>query len=151
MKTAEEIYEMIKELVSSCLPDLIDLSDDGSYLSIHNTGIWITADFREIIIGYDTTHSHFGPEYYELVEAIDLFFDLLTCRKQITHFFKGNFSYKYRTDLILNNNELYFLGTSMTWFYPFWKKTVTKIIVYDAIIDFKGIEKEINEIKKLCA
>tara|TARA_R110001632_G_C11120097_1_gene393551 strand:+ start:236 stop:532 length:297 start_codon:yes stop_codon:yes gene_type:complete len=93
------------------------------------------------------THVHCDPEYDDLKETVELFFNLITCKEQITSYYKGNLSYKHRIDLLLADNEVYNLGTAMTWLFPYWKKTTTKVEIEDVIIELKKID--MNEIKTM--
>ncbi|WP_158027197.1 hypothetical protein [Labilibacter marinus] len=45
------------------------------------------------------------------------------------------------------DNDVYNIGTAMTWLSPYWKKTTIKIEIQDEIIEFRRIENKINEIK----
>ncbi len=69
----------------------------------------------------------------------------MTCKKQIAKFYKGDFSYKHRIDLLIADNKVYNLGTAMTWLFPYWKKTTTKVKIEDEIIELAMIENDMNE------
>ncbi|NPD86404.1 hypothetical protein HNS38_16650 [Lentimicrobium sp. L6] len=149
MKKHEVIFEKVKNLLTKYFPDQIEENENGMYLSIKDTGLWISADPRELTIGYGMTHIHCDPEYDNLNEAIELFFNLMTCKKQITKYYKGDFSYKHRIDLLLADNEVYNLGTAMTWLFPYWKKTIIKVEIEDEIIELNKVENDMNEIKTM--
>ena len=146
MKEHERIFEKLKNLITKHFPNRVEENANGMHLAIKGTGLWISFDPKELIVGYEMTHIHFNPEYDDLNESLELFFNLLTCKKKISKYYKGNFSYKHSVDLILGNNEIYNLGTAMTWLYPYWKKTRCKVETQNEIIELKLIENEINEI-----
>jgi len=147
MENHQVIYFKIKEFLKKHFAsDLIEY-EDGSHLTIGETGIWISFNEREISVGYGLVHQNFDPKYDDIQIAIDRFFNLLTKRKRITKYFKGNFSYKNEIELILNDSEFENLGIAMTWLFPYWKKTRKEIQYKENLIDFALIEKEVNEIK----
>lgn len=147
MKKHEELYIKIRKLLIQNFQDEISEIEEENHLSIGDTGIWIMSDDREFTIGYGLTHRHYDPEFDDINEAIDTFFNLFTRKKKITKFYKGDFSYKHRIELLLDNDEVHNLGTSMTWFFPYWKKTTIKEEVQDEIIAISKIEDDIKEIK----
>jgi len=147
MNKHQLIFEKIKKLLSDQFGKDLNEYEDGSHLTIGETGIWISSDNRELTVGYGLVHQHFDPEYDDIQIAIDRFFNLLTKRKRITKYYKGNFSYKNKTDLILNDSEFENLGTAMTWLFPYWKKTKEVVQYEENIIDYSAIEKEIKELK----
>jgi len=147
MKEHERIFEKLKNLITKHFPDRVVENANGMHLAIKGTGLWISFDPKGLIVGYEMTHIHFNPEYDDLNESLELFFNLLTCKKKISKYYKGKFSYKHRVDLILGDNEIYNLGTAMTWLYPYWKKARCKVEIQDEIIELELIENEINEIK----
>ncbi|RKD90188.1 hypothetical protein [Mangrovibacterium diazotrophicum] len=149
MEKHEKIFEKIKELLIRLFPNELTEIEEENHISIGDTGIWIMSDSRELTVGYGLTHIHCDPKYDDLSEVVDLFFNLLTCKKQITKFYKGDFSYKHRTDLLLADNEIYNIGTAMTWLFPYWKKTTSKVQIEDEIIELDKIKKDIDEIKTL--
>ena len=147
MKKHQVIYSKIKELLMKHFESDLKEYEDGSHLTIGETGIWISSDDRELKVGYGLVHQHFDPEYDDIQIAIDRFSNLLTKRKRITKYYKGNFSYKNETELILHDSEFENLGTAMTWLFPYWKKTKKKVQYEESLIDSSAIEKEIKEIK----
>lgn len=147
MKKHQIIFEKIKKFLSEQFGQDLNEYEDGSHLTIGETGIWISSDDRELTIGYGMVHQHFDPEYDDIQIAIDRFFNLLTKRKRITKYYKGNFSYKNKIDLIINDSDFENLGTAMTWLFPYWKKTKEEVQYEESLIDFSKIEKELVEIK----
>ena len=149
MEKHELIFEKIKIFLNKYFPDQIEEKGNGMYLAIKNTGVWIASDSRELTVGYEMTHIHCDPEIDDLNETTELFFNLLTCKKQIIKYYKGDFSYKHRIELLLDDNEIYNIGTAMTWIFPYWKKTTTKVEIKDEIIELKKVENDLNEIKTM--
>ena len=147
MKKHQVIYSKIKELLKEHFGSDLKEYEDGTHLTIGETGIWISSNDRELTVGYGLVHQHFDPEYDDIQEAIDRFFNLLTKRKRITNYFKGNFSYKNKTELILNDSEVENLGMAMTWIFPYWKRTKKEVKYEESLVDPTTIEREINEIK----
>ena len=147
MKKHQIIFEKIKKFLSEQFRQDLNEYEDGSHLTIGETGIWISSDDRELTIGYGMVHQHFDPEYDDIQIAIDRFFNLLTKRKRITKYYKGDFSYKNKIDLVINDSDFENLGTAMTWLFPYWKKTKEEVQYEESLIDFSKIEKELEEIK----
>jgi len=69
------------------------------HLTIGKSGIWISIDDNELTIGHGMNHKHYHNEYNDITEAIDEFFNLLTRKKRITTYNKGNFQYKNKTEI----------------------------------------------------
>lgn len=147
MKKHQIIFEKIKYLLKERFGSDLKEYEEGMHLTINDSGIWISSDDRELTVGYGLAHTHYDPEYDDTQVAIERFFNLLTRRKRITKFFKGNFSYKIKTELVLSDSEYEDLGTAMTWLFPFWKRTKKEVSFEDSLIDFSKIEMEIEEIK----
>ncbi len=147
MKKHELIFEKIKILLNRHFPDHIEENENGMWLSVKDTGLWSAVDPRGLTGGYGMSHVHCDPENDDLNETVELFFNLMTCKMQITKYYKGSFSFKHRVDLILADNEVYNLGTAMTWLFPYWKKTTTKVEIEDEIIQLNLVENDLSEIK----
>lgn len=150
MKKHQVIFEKTKELLKRHFEEDLKECEDGAHLTINDTGIWIASDDRELTIGYGLTHNHYDPEYDDLNQAIERFFNLLTRRKRITEFLKVDFSYKHKTEIELYEGKYEQIGTAITWFFPFWKRTTKRITFENRLINFSVIEMEIEEIRKLC-
>jgi hypothetical protein len=147
MKKHQVIYSKIKELLKNHFESDLKEYEDDHHLTIGESGVLISCDDRELTVGYGLVHQHFDPEYDDIQNAIDRFFNLLTKKKRITKYYKGSFSYKNKTELILNDSEFENLGTVMTWLFPYWKKTKKEIQYEESLVDPLTIEKEVNEIK----
>lgn len=142
-----KIYDQIKSLLISQLGEEIEEYEDGMYLSIGDSGLWISADEREMTIGYGFPHTHYDPKYDSIPDAVNEFFGLLTKRKQITEYFKGTKMFKYKIEYEKNDGNFATIGTTSTWLYPYWKKTTSRIRYEEPMIPEGKIEQEINKIK----
>jgi len=151
MKNHQIIFEEIKVLLIQLFGSDLNKHDEDTHLAIGDTGVWISADEEDLTIGSGMNHRHYHSKYDDISEAIDEFFNLLTCEKRITKYFKGEFNYKIKTEIANKNGEFKELSTSMTWLYPFWKKTKTKIETEQKLVDFKVIEKEYLKIKAMAS
>lgn len=121
--------------------------EEGAHLTIGDSGIWISVDDSELTVGYGMNHRHYHSEYDDINEAVNEFFNLLTGKKRITEFYKGKNTYKVKAEIEIAKGEFKELSTSLTWLFPYWKKTRTKTIIEPSLIDYTKIEKEILEIK----
>ena len=91
MENHEIIFEKIKELLYKVFPNEISENKEENHISIEETGIWIMSDSHELTVGYGMNHIHCNPKYDDLNEVVELFFNLLTMKKKITHYLKVNF------------------------------------------------------------
>ncbi|WP_075590149.1 hypothetical protein [Labilibacter marinus] len=82
MERHETVFEKIKELLIHIFPNDLLENKEENHISIADTGIGIMSDTRELTVGYGMTHVHCNPEYNDLNETVDLFFNLLTCKKE---------------------------------------------------------------------
>lgn len=146
-KPHQDIFDQIKTLLKMTFKDDIKEFEQGTHLTLADTGIWISVDDTELTIGFGLTHRHYNPDYDNINEGIDSFFNLLTKRKRITGYFKGDFCYKNKTEIELGNSNYDNLGTAMTWLFPFWKTTVIKEKFEEKLIDSPEFESEIARIK----
>lgn len=149
MKNHQIIFDKIKNLLSEKFGGEIKMYEEETHLVICESEIWISMDDDELTIGYGMNHRHYHHEYDDINEAIDMFFTLLTGRKRITKYYKGKYEYKNKIEIEKANGEYKELGTSMTWLFPYWKKSDEKIEVVSSLIDYNEIEEEIVEIKNL--
>ena len=147
MKKHQVIYSKIKELLKNHFGSDLKEYEEGDHLTIGDTGVWISCNDRELTVGYGLVCQHFDPDYDDIQNAIDRFFNLLTKRRRITKYYKGSFSYKNKTELILNDSEFENLGTAMTWLFPHWKRTKKEVQYEENLIDSSAIVVEIEEIK----
>ena len=149
MANHQEIFEKIKDLLSRHVQIKVDNLDYGTQLTIAETDIWLQSDPDELTIGYGLSHVHYDPRHDNLRQAIERLFNLLTKRKRITTYFKGDIIFKERTDIELQENKFEHFGTTTTWWFPFWRRTTTDIHFQEPIIEFNKVEKQIEEIYKL--
>jgi len=149
MKKHQIIFEKIKVLLKKHFGEELKEYEEGTNLTIGDSGVWISSDDKELTIGYGMTHTHYDPEYDDIELGIDRFFNLLTRRKRITEYLKGDFSYKNKTEIELDNSEFDNMGISMTWLFPYWKRTKERVSFENNLIDRSLIEDEIKEIKTM--
>jgi hypothetical protein len=147
MKKHQQIFQKIKAFLLEQFGEQINEYENGTYLVIGETGVWISSDEMELTVGYGMNHRHYLGEKEFITEAVDDFFNLLTKRKKTTEYYKGKSSYKIKTEIESANGEYSTLSTSMIPIFPFWKKTEKKIEVNEKLLDASGIENEISEIK----
>lgn len=108
--------------------------EEGNNITLVGTGFWISSDDRELTIGLKLNHIHYDFEYDSIEDAIDTFFYLLTEKKKITNYSKGNRIFKTKVEIELENENSIDLGTTSTLPLQFWKKTKTEITHQDAYI-----------------
>ena len=154
MKVHQVIFKKTEALLKKHLGDKLSIyvrKYNHGYIetniSIIDNDFWVSCDDRELTIGNGLNHQHFNPEFDDINEIIEVLLNSLTKRKRITEYYKGKFHYKTKAELESKNGEFSELSTSLTWLFPFWKKTKEKVVIEKNIIDQKLIEKEINEIK----
>lgn len=155
MKTHQVIFDKTLSLLKEYLGERLivevekyDAGDEEIHLTINDTDIWISCDDRELTMGSGFNHRHYNPEYESLKVIAEDLFNLLTQRKRITQYYKGNSCYKIKTEIGIGGSKFKLLSTSSTWFFPFWKPTKEKVSYQDGILDQAIILSEINEIKK---
>jgi len=147
MKKQQVIFDKIKAILIIHLNKIINEYENGSNLSLGDTGIWISFDEKELTIGYGFFHKHYDPEFDNMADAISEFFDLLTKRKKLTTYYKGSVQFKNIAEIEIGDNQFKYLGASNAWLYPFWKKSIVKVTFYDKLLDANSIQEQIDEIK----
>lgn len=81
-------------------------------------------------------------------DAINEIQNILTRKKRITNYYKGEYPYKSTAEIENPNGDFEILSTSSTWLYPIWEKTKTETYIIDPIIDSPKVIKQIEEIKE---
>ena len=154
MKPHQVIFEktenLLKKHLGAKLSVEIEKHSDGyeeTHITIADTDIWISCNDRELTIGSPYNHRHFNPEYDNMKGIVDDLFNLLTQRKKITEYYKGNICYKIKTEIDVINSNYKELSTTLTWFFPFWKLTKEKVYYEKSLIDKVDVFTEINEMK----
>ncbi len=148
VKKHEILFKKIKEVLKKHFPDRLIEAQDGQHLTIRDSNIWIQMDSDELIIGYGDVCNYYNPEQNNLNQAVDRFLSLLTKRKKVTEYLRGEFSYKYEV-VIEQKHEMYeMIGTTIRWLFPFWKKKQKKITFQDKLIEPSKLQEEIDDIKK---
>jgi hypothetical protein len=141
-----EIFDKIKTMLKEYFKENLKEFEEGKYLTISDSGIWISVDDTELTIGYGLASRHYNTEYDDISTGIDSFYNLLTKRKKITRFFKGGFCYKTKIEVELRKDCYDYFGTLMTWLFPFWKTTTTEIKFEDKFINSLEFENSITAI-----
>ncbi len=120
-------------------------------LKIKDSDIWITCDDYEIILGNNYHHLHINEDYGDIREGIEILLNTFTKKKKVTEFYKGKFCYKTEIEIEKSENKYRSFSSSSVLFYPFWRKTKTKIYFEKALVDIEAVKQEIEEIKELCS
>ena len=145
----QEIFKEIKDLLSKHVSVNVDNLDYGTHLTIDGTEVWLESEPDELTIGYGLSHVHYDSKHDNLREGIERLFNLLTKRKRITTYFKGDKIFKERTEIELQKDKFEHFGTTTTWLFPFWRRTTKNIQFQDPFLDFDKVENGIEEIYKL--
>lgn len=147
MKKHQIIFTKIKELLSKHFSEEIVMYEQETHLAVGESGIWISVDEEDLTIGYGMNHRHYHHEYDDINEAIEEFVNLLTGKTRITKYYKGAYQYKNKAEIENPKGEYIKLSSSMTWLYPYWKKTDKRVEIIERLVSYNEIEKEIMEIK----
>lgn len=153
MTNHELTFSKIKELLESHFPDRISEFEDGTHLALNSeneeeSSIWIELDEGGMLtVGFGIAHKHFYPKIDNLNDGFEEFLRFLTCKKRRTDYYKGKFPFKNEYEFENENGTWENYGTSLTWAFPFWKKTIKKTTNQNVFIDFTEIESEIEKIK----
>ncbi|MFC3161239.1 hypothetical protein SAMN05443633_101310 [Chryseobacterium arachidis] len=147
MKLHQRKFTEIKILLKEKLGEKIRTEEKygTEYLEIDGSKVWMSADDKELIVGYGFSHTHFTDDD-NLYEGIIQFFDLLTNPVKITDYIKGNTIFKTVVEIEYLNAQPLNIGETGLLFYPYWKKTKTEISLILPILTKKDIEKEVNVI-----
>ena len=148
MKAHQTIYENIKTILKDYFGEDLREYDDGDHITIGDTGIWISSDDSELTVGHGMNHRHYDCEIDNMQDAINEFQNILTRKKRITNYYKGEHSFKSTAEIENQNGDFEVLSTSLTWLYPFWKKTIIETYNIDPIINSPKIIKQIEELKE---
>ena len=153
MTNHELTFSKIKELLESHFPDRISEFEDGTHLALNSeneeeSSIWIELDEGGMLtVGFGIAHKHFYPKIDNLNDGFEEFLRFLTCKKRRIDYYKGKFPFKNEYEFENENGTWENYGTSLTWAFLFWKKTIKKTTNQDGFIDFTEIESEIEKIK----
>ncbi|MCC6700760.1 MAG: hypothetical protein IT221_04505 [Fluviicola sp.] len=148
MKAHQIVYENIKTILKDYFGDEIKEYEAGEHMTIGNTGVWLSSDEYELTIGHGINHRHYHCEINNMNDAIDEFINILTRRKRITNTYKGKYLYKSETEIENQNGDFIVLSSSLSWYFPFWKKTKIETHNIGRIIDSQDIIRQIEELKK---
>ena len=118
-------------------------------MTIGDSGVWIATDEYELTIGYGLSHTHYDPRYDSLNRALDELINLLIRKRRKTVFLKGDFPYKEKTEIELDDCSFKEMGTALTLVFPFWKKTSRHVTIENALIEYSEIEAEIEDLRDM--
>jgi hypothetical protein len=149
MTDHQRIFLKIKDLLSNHVTLKTEVLDYGTHLEIDEGEIWIQSDPNELTIGYGFSHIHYNPTHDNLRKGIERLFNLLTKRKRVTSYFKGDKIFKERTEIELQEGKFEHFGTTMKWLFPFWRRTTKEMSFQPPLIEFHKVENELKEIYKL--
>lgn len=153
MSNHELTFIKIKELLNNHFSERVSEFENGTHLTLdpendNESSIWIEYDKNgQLTVGYGICHLHYDPKYDNLDKGFKEFLQFLTCKKRRIDFYKGKLVFRNEYEFEDENGNWKNYGTALTWFYPFWKKTVKKIKTQNGFIDYAEIESEIEEIK----
>ena len=153
MTKHQQIFSEIKKLLKSYFPDKISEFENGTHLTLgseneKDSSIWIELNQNgELIVGFGISHLHYDPKYDDLNKGFDDFLLFLTCKKRRIDYYKGKYRFKKEYEFENKNGTWENYGTTSTWTFQFWKKTIKKTNSQNGFINYKEIESEIEEIK----
>ena len=64
-----KIHSLLREYFNENLKEL----EDGKYLAIADSGVWISVNDYELTIGYGVVHNHYNKKYDDVNLGIKLF------------------------------------------------------------------------------
>ncbi|MGB1206386.1 MAG: hypothetical protein ACPG5B_12100 [Chitinophagales bacterium] len=146
----EKIHHFLSKQFKNELIETKEYADceEGTHLTISDSGIWLSVNNWEIIMGYDGNWDYYNFDYIEIDDFFEIFVAILTRKKRKTCFFKGKWCYKVEAELENAEGEYKTLSVSTTWLFPFWRKTQTKISIIPNLIDYEEIEEELLKLEK---
>ncbi|SFJ66978.1 hypothetical protein [Olleya namhaensis] len=153
MTNHELTFSKIKEFLESHFPERISEYEDGTHLTLDSkndeeSSIWIELDEDgQLTVGFGISHLHYDPKYDDLNKGFNDFLRFLTCKKRRIDYYKGKFPFKNEYEFENENGTWENYGTSLTWAFPFWKKTTKKTTNQNGFINITKIESEIEKIK----
>lgn len=146
VKPNKYLFERMCHILKEEFKQDIKEHEDGSYLTLGDTGFWISSDDKELIIGLGLNHIHYNFDFDPMKAAIDLFFLLLTKRKKITDYKKGSRIFKTKVEIELENERSINIGTTGTIPLQFWKRTESKISYQKEYISIDKVDKQWKEL-----
>ncbi|MCH2194916.1 hypothetical protein [Kordia sp.] len=144
MKPQQLIFEKIEQFLKEGFEELLVFYDNGKHISVEETGLWIAVDESELTIGFEENYRQFNPEWEDISNAVTMFINILTKQKRITQYRKGSFIFKTKLEVEDENENFKYTSTSMTWLFPYWRKTTQKISFIEPIIQYKKVAKELE-------
>lgn len=146
VKPNKYLFERMSNILKrEFVDDILEL-DEGSHISLGETGFWISSNDRELTIGLGMNHRHYDFDFDSMEDAIDLFFLLLTKRKKITDYKKGSRIFKTKVEIEFENEKSLDLGTIATIPLQFWKRTESKVSYEKEYLSTEKVEKHWKEL-----
>ncbi len=146
MKPNQYLFEKMSNILKEEFKQDVLEYQEGSYITLGNTGFWISSDDKELTIGLGLNHLHYDFNFDSMEDAIDIFFLLLTKRKKITDYKKGSRVFKTTIEIELENGKSIDLGTTITIPLQFWKKTEAEISYQKEYLSTEIVEKQWKEL-----
>jgi hypothetical protein len=146
MKPNQYIFEKMSAFLKEEFSQDIIEYDEGSHLTIGDSGFWISSDAKELTIGFGMNHTHYDFDYDSMEDAIDTFFLLLTKRKIITDYVKGSKVFKTKVEIELKDEKPINLGTTATFPLQFWKRTESKVTYENGFLSDERATKQWKEL-----
>jgi len=148
VKQHQALFEKIKVLLRKHFKKTLQSHQNGSYLTIGDTGVWVNCDDNGLSIGFGSSSKHYDPEFENLSDAIERLYYLLTKRKRIRLYLKGGHQFKNTLEIEVEENEFLEIHKAQTWLYPYWQKTVLKEMVEDKLISEDRILKGVSALQE---
>ena len=146
MKSNQYLFEKMSNFLREEFQQDIIEYDEGSHLTLGDTGFWISSNNKELTIGFGMNHTHYDFDFDSMEDAIDTFFLLLTKRKKITDYVKGSRIFKTKVEIELEDKELINLGSTATIPLQFWKRTESKISYQEGYLSTEQTTKQWKEL-----
>jgi hypothetical protein len=140
------LYQKLKSILKDEFKQDVIEYDDGNHITLGETGIWISCDSKEITIGFGMNHTHYDFDFDSLEDAIDIFFLLLTKKKKITNYKKGESVFKSMVEIEIENEESINLGITGTIPIRFWKKTEIEVSYQNKLLTSDKVSKQWKEL-----
>ena len=149
MKFKEYLNEIVKFLQVRFKDNVNRFDDFGVMVSDgkeEHSPLSLNYELDEVRVGIGNVLEYYPKQ--ELERGIWRFLTILTYEIRRTDYYKGNFLYKSKFEVLNEKGETQNFGISMTWLFPYWKKDGLKVTVQDKLLDRDEIESQFERIKK---
>jgi len=147
MKEHQALFEKIKVLLKKHFKKKLQQHNDGNYLTIGESGVWVSSDEHGLAVGFGTASKHYDPDHDSLHEAVERLYYLLTKRKRIIQYLRGRHQYKNTIEIELSEDTFLEIEKAQTWLFPIWLKANEKVTFEERLIDSDKIIKDITQIE----